>query len=165
MNRRVVLGTSAAVFSLSGCLSGGDILSTDAAATVESKSIRVLNRRCLENDDAEHTAQIEVEESDNRVQLRGTIATHRECLNLALVSKRGEMENGRTTDDIDVDIEFRIRSDTGGNCEPCPSELDYEATLVFDQLPSSLEIRHVELQDAQNKTVRVGPIAEKSFDS
>jgi len=159
MKRRAILGLGATFFS--GCTTGyttSNSRTKDNDELVEDQSINISERRCLKNGDPIHDAQISI--SNRTAEISGTIRTHKPCVGLTVVPARHEMKNGSMTDDIDIDIYFIENSN---ECSWCPSEIDYTATVVFNRLPSSIDLMHIERKPERDVTLRVGPISEKSL--
>ncbi len=71
------------------------------------------------------------------------------------------MKDGKVTSNLDVDIDIKLPE--GENCQSNLCELDYEATLVFNQFPATLDVFHIDRDQRDDRTYRVGPLTEKSF--
>lgn len=163
MKRRTYLGTASSLLALGGCVNRSRQSSNgkNDPPKVESQSVETTDRRCVKSDEQSHDTTISVDDSTNRIKIEGTIAVHKPCLDLAVVPIRNAMEDGKVTANLDIDIDIVAPDDT--DCKTCLSEIDYEAIVRLSHLPNELGVYHIERNFEEEKTVRVGPIAEKSF--
>jgi hypothetical protein len=163
MKRRTYIGTASSLLAIGGCVSRGrdSSNSKNGPPKVESRSVEITDRRCVKNDEQSHDTTISVGDDENRIKIEGAIAVHKPCLDLAIVPIRNAMEDGKVTANLDIDIDIVGPDDM--DCKTCPSEIDYEAIVRFSHLPNELGVYHIERNFEEEKTIRVGPIAKRSF--
>jgi len=68
----------------------------------------------------------------------------------------GEQGEQYSTAEVEIDIPY------AGDCENCPTKIEYDATVDFNNLPDVVYVYHIEKSDSDWQ--RVGPVTIKTFD-
>ena len=126
--------------------------------TIESQTIGVENAQCVGDEPRQHEVTVSYHAPNHRLSLEGALKTTSPCPNLFLTSDTG-VGKSEIRDDA---ILLTIDPATSEDCEPCPAEVEYAATVTFDHDPSKVYIYHTEETDDGWK--RVGPIETETID-
>jgi hypothetical protein len=147
----LIAGASTASVLLAGCSALGDS-SQEQPVSATSTNISADGSRCTTEGAAQHRATVSYAQESSQLTIDGTIATHRPCLELYVGTQNGVGKADAPSSALFVDIDIPW----AGDCERCPAEIDYTATIAVSGAPSTVAVSHVEKQD--DSWVSVGPV-------
>ena len=153
-SRRTIL--SATGTGLTCGLGGCSSLFSSNVPSIESKNVEVVGSECVKESERQRNATISYDSTQHQLSISGVTVTDSPCAELYINPDKGVGKSELKDDAYQIIVGM-----LSGECEPCPAEVEYDATVEFSHDPSTIYVYHTE--EVDDRLRPVGPVTSKNI--